>query len=80
MGVLGGHFLPLNPFLRSLEAPWKKICINKLVKKEDEYEEEKPELEELDWWSKYYESLKELYNQVTFCDSCQQRGKVAALA
>uniref|UniRef100_A0A8C4XN19 C2 domain-containing protein n=1 Tax=Falco tinnunculus TaxID=100819 RepID=A0A8C4XN19_FALTI len=60
-------------------APLKKICINKLVKKEDEYEEEKPELEELDWWSKYYESLKELYNQVTFCDSCQQRGKVAAL-
>uniref|UniRef100_A0A8C5IR11 C2 domain-containing protein n=1 Tax=Junco hyemalis TaxID=40217 RepID=A0A8C5IR11_JUNHY len=53
---------------RSL-APLKKIPINKLVKKEDEYEEEKPELEELDWWSKYYASLKELYNQVIFCDS-----------
>uniref|UniRef100_A0A8C3DYU5 Uncharacterized protein n=1 Tax=Corvus moneduloides TaxID=1196302 RepID=A0A8C3DYU5_CORMO len=48
---------------RSL-APLKKIPINKLVKKEDEYEEEKLELEELDWWSKYYASLKELYNQV----------------
>lgn len=80
MGVLGGCFLPLNPFLCSLKAPLKKIPINKLVKKKDEYEEEKPELEELDWWSKYYESLKELYNQVIFCDSCQQRGKVAALA
>uniref|UniRef100_A0A8C5TYN9 C2 domain-containing protein n=1 Tax=Malurus cyaneus samueli TaxID=2593467 RepID=A0A8C5TYN9_9PASS len=45
-------------------APLKKIPINNLVNKEDEYEEEKPELEELDWWSKYYASLKELYNQV----------------
>ncbi|XP_075577107.1 fer-1-like protein 4 [Pelecanus crispus] len=49
--------------LSLVKAPLKKIPINKLVKKEDEYEEEKPELEELDWWSKYYESLKELYNQ-----------------
>ncbi|XP_010080357.1 PREDICTED: fer-1-like protein 4, partial [Pterocles gutturalis] len=48
--------------LRLVKAPLKKIPISKLVK-EDEYEEEKPELEELDWWSKYYESLKELYNQ-----------------
>ncbi|KAM6242732.1 fer-1-like protein 4 isoform 2-T2 [Spheniscus humboldti] len=49
--------------LSLVKAPLKKIPINKLVKKEDGYEEEKPELEELDWWSKYYESLKELYNQ-----------------
>ncbi|XP_038015241.1 fer-1-like protein 4 isoform X4 [Motacilla alba alba] len=47
--------------LSFVKAPLKKILINKLVKKEDE--EEKPELEELDWWSKYYASLKELYNQ-----------------
>uniref|UniRef100_A0A8C6YXZ8 Fer-1-like protein 4 n=1 Tax=Nothoprocta perdicaria TaxID=30464 RepID=A0A8C6YXZ8_NOTPE len=40
------------------------------------YEEEKPELEELDWWSKYYESLKELSNQVMSCDSCQRNGKM----
>ncbi|KAM6053793.1 fer-1-like protein 4 isoform 3-T3 [Chlamydotis macqueenii] len=46
-----------------VKAPFRKIHINKLVKKKDECEEEKPELEELDWWSKYYESLKELYNQ-----------------
>lgn len=75
MSVLGSNFFPLNPFLCSFKAPLKKIPINKLVKKEDEYEEEKPELEELDWWSKYYASLKELYNQVVFCDSCQQKGK-----
>jgi len=80
MGVLGGRFLPQNRFLCYFKSPLKKIPINKLVKKKDEYEEEKPELEELDWWSKYYESLKELYNQVIFCDSCQQRGRVAALA
>nr|XP_009914816.1 PREDICTED: fer-1-like protein 4 isoform X7 [Haliaeetus albicilla] len=49
--------------LSLVKAPLKKITINKLVKRDDEYEEEKPELEELDWWSKYYESLKELYNQ-----------------
>lgn len=80
MGVLAGCFLPLNPFLYSFKDPLKKIPINKLVKKKDEYEEEKPELEELDWWSKYYESLKELYNQVIFCDSWQHRVEVAALA
>uniref|UniRef100_A0A8C3XGV3 C2 domain-containing protein n=1 Tax=Cyanoderma ruficeps TaxID=181631 RepID=A0A8C3XGV3_9PASS len=71
--VLDCHFFPLNPFLCSLKAPLKKIPINKLVKKEDEYEEEKPELEELDWWSKYYASLKELYNQVGFCDSYSRK-------
>ncbi|XP_050838192.1 fer-1-like protein 4 isoform X3 [Serinus canaria] len=49
--------------LSFVKAPLKKIPINKLVKKEDESEEEKTELEELDWWSKYYASLKELYNQ-----------------
>uniref|UniRef100_A0A8D2PYS7 C2 domain-containing protein n=1 Tax=Zosterops lateralis melanops TaxID=1220523 RepID=A0A8D2PYS7_ZOSLA len=71
MSVLGSNFFPLNPFLCSFKAPLKKIPINKLVKKEDEYEEEKPELEELDWWSKYYASLKELYNQVVFCDNAE---------
>uniref|UniRef100_A0A8C0FQW1 C2 domain-containing protein n=1 Tax=Bubo bubo TaxID=30461 RepID=A0A8C0FQW1_BUBBB len=78
-GCSGWSFPPSEPFSLSFKGPLQKIPINKLVKKEDEYEEEKPELEELDWWSKYYESLKELYNQVIFCDSCQQRGKVTAL-
>uniref|UniRef100_U3ICJ1 C2 domain-containing protein n=1 Tax=Anas platyrhynchos platyrhynchos TaxID=8840 RepID=U3ICJ1_ANAPP len=54
---------PSEPLLCAFKAPLKKIPINKIAKKENEYEEEKPDLEELDWWSKYYESLKELYNQ-----------------
>ncbi|KAJ7414853.1 Fer-1-like protein 4 [Pitangus sulphuratus] len=49
------------------KAPLRKIRIHKFMKKEEEYEEEKPEVEELDWWSKYYASLKELYNQ-TYSD------------
>ncbi|CAM4655023.1 unnamed protein product [Caretta caretta] len=56
---MGSKANPLN----LVKAPLKKIPINKLIKKEDEFEEEKPELEELDWWSKYYESLKEMSNQ-----------------
>ncbi|XP_069727809.1 fer-1-like protein 4 [Phaenicophaeus curvirostris] len=60
---IGGDPGPSAHPLNLVKAPLKKIPINKLVKKEEEYEEEKPELEELDWWSKYYESLKELYNQ-----------------
>lgn len=47
-----------------IQAPLKKIPNDKLVPKEEEFEEEKPEKEELDWWSKYYESLKELNKQV----------------
>uniref|UniRef100_A0A670XYJ0 C2 domain-containing protein n=1 Tax=Pseudonaja textilis TaxID=8673 RepID=A0A670XYJ0_PSETE len=49
-----------------IQAPLKKLPIDKLVPKEEEFEEEKPEKEELDWWSKYYESLKELNKQCTF--------------
>uniref|UniRef100_A0A8B9QYN6 C2 domain-containing protein n=1 Tax=Anas platyrhynchos TaxID=8839 RepID=A0A8B9QYN6_ANAPL len=62
-GELLGEAPVEAPLLCAFKAPLKKIPINKLAKKEDEYEEEKPDLEELDWWSKYYESLKELYNQ-----------------
>ncbi|XP_069099953.1 fer-1-like protein 4 isoform X1 [Pleurodeles waltl] len=43
--------------------PLKKIGIPKLRKQEEEFEEEKPDQEELDWWSKYYESLKEMSDQ-----------------
>lgn len=32
--------------------------------KVEELEEEAPEKEELDWWSKYYASLEELEKQV----------------
>uniref|UniRef100_A0A8C6Y7W7 C2 domain-containing protein n=1 Tax=Naja naja TaxID=35670 RepID=A0A8C6Y7W7_NAJNA len=53
-----------------IQAPLKKIPIDKLVPKEEEFEEEKPEKEELDWWSKYYESLKELNEQVIMDLAC----------
>uniref|UniRef100_A0A8B9DCQ9 C2 domain-containing protein n=1 Tax=Anser cygnoides TaxID=8845 RepID=A0A8B9DCQ9_ANSCY len=66
-GELLGEVSVEAHLLCAFKAPLKKIPINKLAKKEDEYEEEKPDLEELDWWSKYYESLKELYNQVISC-------------
>ncbi|XP_008318944.1 fer-1-like protein 4 [Cynoglossus semilaevis] len=44
--------IPINPLQLS---PFKR-----LKKKEEELEEEVPEKEELDWWSKYYASLYEL--------------------
>nr|XP_013816978.1 PREDICTED: fer-1-like protein 4 [Apteryx mantelli mantelli] len=64
VGLAAGDAGPSTLPLSLVKAPLKKIPINKLIKKNDEYEEEKPELEELDWWSKYYESLKELNNQM----------------
>ncbi|XP_071615826.1 fer-1-like protein 4 [Heliangelus exortis] len=63
IGSGAGDPSPTTHPLSLVKAPLKEIPINRRVKKEDEYEEEKPELEELDWWSKYYESLRELYNQ-----------------
>uniref|UniRef100_A0A8D0DJR1 C2 domain-containing protein n=1 Tax=Salvator merianae TaxID=96440 RepID=A0A8D0DJR1_SALMN len=53
-----------DSFITYSQAPLKKLPIDQLLPKEEEFEEEKPEKEELDWWSKYYESLKELNNQV----------------
>lgn len=46
-----------------------------MTKKEEELEEEEPEKEELDWWSKYYASLEELEKQVKsklccLCTNC----------
>lgn len=43
----------------TLQAP-----LNKLMKKGEELEEEPPEKEELDWWSKYYASLEEMERKV----------------
>lgn len=45
---------------KHLKAPLKKL--NKL--RGEELEEEEPEKEELDWWSKYYASLEEQEKQV----------------
>lgn len=38
--------------------------LSKLMKKGEEFEEEPPEKEELDWWSKYYASLEEIERKV----------------
>ncbi|KAF7238942.1 Fer-1-like protein 4, partial [Varanus komodoensis] len=59
-----GESLLREPSMKEIRrAPLKKLPLDALIPKEEEYEEEKPEKEELDWWSKYYESLKELNNQ-----------------
>ncbi|XP_075994487.1 fer-1-like protein 4 [Genypterus blacodes] len=49
--------IPFNP-MKLLKAPLKRL--KSFV---DELEEEPPEEEELDWWSKYYASLEELERQ-----------------
>lgn len=38
--------------------------LSKLIKHGEEFEEEPPEQEELDWWSKYYASLEEIERKV----------------
>lgn len=38
--------------------------LSKLMKRREELEEEPPEKEELDWWSKYYTSLEEIERKV----------------
>ncbi|KAM9362008.1 fer-1-like protein 4 [Symphorus nematophorus] len=49
--------IPINP-IKLVNAPLKK-----LMKTGEELEEEAPEKEELDWWSKYYASLEEMERQ-----------------
>ncbi|XP_051932224.1 fer-1-like protein 4 [Hippocampus zosterae] len=49
--------IPFSP-IKLINAPLKK-----LLKDKDELEEDVPENEELDWWSKYYASLEELEKQ-----------------
>ncbi|VCX15664.1 unnamed protein product, partial [Gulo gulo] len=59
-----------DPFLaevgmprRLLKAPLKKFPLGSLLNQGPELEEEVPDPEELDWWSKYYASLQELRGQ-----------------
>ncbi|XP_072259300.1 fer-1-like protein 4 [Pyxicephalus adspersus] len=51
-------FNPLN----MVKDPLKNL--GKAIVKEEELEEERPDPEELDWWSKYYESLREVTDQM----------------
>ncbi|XP_045836531.1 fer-1-like protein 4 [Meles meles] len=60
----------LDPFLAEvgmprglLKAPLKKFPLGSLLNQGPELEEEVPDPEELDWWSKYYASLQELRSQ-----------------
>ncbi|XP_038313486.1 fer-1-like protein 4 isoform X1 [Canis lupus familiaris] len=59
-----------DPFLaevgmprRLLKAPLKKLPLGSLLNQGPELEEDIPDPEELDWWSKYYASLQELQGQ-----------------
>nr|XP_031543734.1 fer-1-like protein 4 isoform X2 [Vicugna pacos] len=63
----------LDPFLsevgmprRLLKAPLKKLPLGGLLNQGPEVEEDIPDPEELDWWSKYYASLQELQGQTNF--------------
>uniref|UniRef100_G3U6J9 C2 domain-containing protein n=1 Tax=Loxodonta africana TaxID=9785 RepID=G3U6J9_LOXAF len=49
---------------RLLKAPLKKLPLGGLLNQGPELEEDIPDPEELDWWSKYYASLQELQGQV----------------
>ncbi|XP_031705495.1 fer-1-like protein 4 [Anarrhichthys ocellatus] len=49
--------IPFNP-IKLVNAPLKKM-----IETVEELEEETPEKEELDWWSKYYASLEEMERQ-----------------
>ncbi|XP_015419994.1 PREDICTED: fer-1-like protein 4 [Myotis davidii] len=49
---------------RLLKDPLKKLPLSGLLNQGPELEEDIPDPEELDWWSKYYTSLQELQGQV----------------
>ncbi|XP_056404371.1 fer-1-like protein 4 [Hyla sarda] len=61
-----GRFNPLN----LVKDPLKNL--GKANKTEEELEEELPDPEELDWWSKYYESLKELTDQMAAAEEDEE--------
>ncbi|KAE8576696.1 hypothetical protein XENTR_v10004287 [Xenopus tropicalis] len=73
-------FNPLN----IVKDPLSKLSSK--ILKEEELEEERPDKEELDWWSKYYESLRELNEQAAAAEEEEEAeneeqgdGNVAAL-
>nr|XP_045013191.1 fer-1-like protein 4 [Jaculus jaculus] len=48
---------------RLLKVPLKKLTIGRFLAQGPELEEDVPDPEEMDWWSKYYASLQELQGQ-----------------
>ncbi|XP_073539819.1 fer-1-like protein 4 [Phyllobates terribilis] len=57
-----GRFNPLN----LVKDPLKSL--GKTITKDEELEEERPDPEELDWWSKYYESLRDIEDHLDGAD------------
>ncbi|CAJ0930463.1 unnamed protein product [Ranitomeya imitator] len=57
-----GKFNPLN----LVKEPFKSL--GKTITKDEELEEERPDPEELDWWSKYYESLRDMEDHMDAAD------------
>uniref|UniRef100_A0A2K5QBB5 C2 domain-containing protein n=1 Tax=Cebus imitator TaxID=2715852 RepID=A0A2K5QBB5_CEBIM len=49
-----------------LKPPLKKLCLGGLLNQGPELEEDIPDAEDLNWWSKYYASLQELQGQHNF--------------
>ncbi|XP_025788448.1 fer-1-like protein 4 [Puma concolor] len=60
---------------RLLKAPLKKFPLRSLLNQGPELEEDIPDPEELDWWSKYYASLQELQGQVGAEDEMDDPGE-----
>lgn len=56
--------------LTPLQAPLKKLMGK--IGEPEELEEDTPEKEELDWWSKYYASLAEMERQVRHLFTCNK--------
>uniref|UniRef100_A0AAQ4NV40 Fer-1 like family member 4 n=1 Tax=Gasterosteus aculeatus aculeatus TaxID=481459 RepID=A0AAQ4NV40_GASAC len=56
--------------LTPLQAPLKKLMGK--IGEPEELEEDTPEKEELDWWSKYYASLAEMERQVRHLFTCKK--------
>ncbi|KAG9473826.1 hypothetical protein GDO78_004239 [Eleutherodactylus coqui] len=61
-----GKFNPLNLVKNPLKS------LGKTVTKDEELEEERPDPEELDWWSKYYESLREIADNMDAADEDEE--------
>ncbi|XP_074068175.1 fer-1-like protein 4 [Macrotis lagotis] len=55
---------PLGAGTSLLTRPLRKLPRGSILEKGQQLQEDVPELDELDWWSKYYASLQELGDQV----------------